>query len=292
MASAMGSASRDQYDSKALVKASIPVTAARVLGMLVASSGSTMATVGNMNGLPSPIERLASMSHRAEPEVTSLLLPDVVGTAMKGSPARSMLLRRSAYSAHVPSWAARTATALARSMALPPPTATTMSQEAARHRSSAVSTSSGGGNGVARSKRVTRDSPRASSTLCRIPRDRRLWRPVTRNMRADVPATASTSSRRLASSPTPNRTFVGLLQRKDGIVCSTTADSSVTEWRHSITEPRGSASAGSPGCRVDDTQGLTAGLRSLDTGGTARRIGPPQSAQEGDTWPRSAGPSL
>ena len=74
----------------------MPVTAARVLGMVIVSSGSTMATVGNMNGLPRPVERLASMSHSAEPEVTSLLLPDVVGTAMKGSPARSMLLRRSA----------------------------------------------------------------------------------------------------------------------------------------------------------------------------------------------------
>ena len=66
----------------------MPEAAARDFDMLMASCGSTMATVGNMSGLPRPIERLASMSHNAAPEVTSLLLPDVVGTAMKGSPRR------------------------------------------------------------------------------------------------------------------------------------------------------------------------------------------------------------
>ena len=74
----------DQYDSKALVNASMPVTAARFWFMLIVSSGSTMAAVGNMSGLFKPVDRLFVISHRVDPEVTSLLLPEVVGTAMKG----------------------------------------------------------------------------------------------------------------------------------------------------------------------------------------------------------------
>ena len=42
-----------------------------------------MAAVGNMSGLFKPVERLFVISHRVDPEVTSLLLPEVVGTAMK-----------------------------------------------------------------------------------------------------------------------------------------------------------------------------------------------------------------
>ena len=84
-------AARDRWMllmSNALVKASMPDTAASVFDMLIVSCGSTIATVGNINGLPMPIERFASMSHSAAPDVTSLLLPEVVGTAMKGSPGR------------------------------------------------------------------------------------------------------------------------------------------------------------------------------------------------------------
>ena len=74
----------------------MPDAAAKDFGMLMASSGSTTAAVGNISGLPNPTERLFSISHSAAPDVTSLLLPEVVGTATKGRPGRSMLLCPSA----------------------------------------------------------------------------------------------------------------------------------------------------------------------------------------------------
>ena len=64
------------------------MTAASALGMLKGKlRKSTIAISAQAKGLPKRIERFASMSHSAgRTGVTSLLLPEVVGTAMNGMP--------------------------------------------------------------------------------------------------------------------------------------------------------------------------------------------------------------
>ena len=115
------------------------------------------------------------------------------------------------------------ATALARSIALPPPMATTTPGEAARHASVALSARSGEGSGVALSYSVTRASPMDSSTRERTPRSLRPCRPVTRNTRALGPATSSMASASLESWPGPKMTLVGFSHVNDGNVFSNTS---------------------------------------------------------------------
>ena len=71
--------------------------------MVNASSGSTIATSGNIPGWIKLMERLASQSQTAAPAVTSLLLPEVVGTAMKGTPWWEIFLSPAKYSSQEPS---------------------------------------------------------------------------------------------------------------------------------------------------------------------------------------------
>ena len=204
----------------ALVKASIPVTAASVLDMLIVISGSTTAAFGNICGLARPICSFSSRSHSAAPIVTSLLLPDVVGTAMNGRPGFDITFSPVANSRALPSRPDMMATTLARSITLPPPMATTTPQPASRHSAAAASTRAGDGYGDTRSNKATLSSPSDSTTRPRMPLARRLDRPVTRNIRACSPANSSTRPRRSASLPTPNTTRVGLCQVKFGRNCS------------------------------------------------------------------------
>jgi len=64
--------------------ASAPLRAASSFGMVAASAGSTRATVGKIRGSETPYQRRAPASQSAANGVTSLELPDVVGTARIG----------------------------------------------------------------------------------------------------------------------------------------------------------------------------------------------------------------
>ena len=110
----------------AWVRASIPVNAVRLFGMVAVISGSARATFGASRGLLTVNLNFAAVSVMTEPKVSSLAVPAVVGTAMIGR-GRTEVVNRPSYSLTLPPAAATMATALAQSMGLPPPTATRQS---------------------------------------------------------------------------------------------------------------------------------------------------------------------
>ena len=116
-----------QIDSSACESASSPAESVGAAGSESVSSGSTSAASGQVSGRCSEYFLPAARFHTVAQPVTSLPVPEVVGTAISvltrcgvnGLPVASSVTRASNSPLSVP-----TISALAVSRALPPPTAT------------------------------------------------------------------------------------------------------------------------------------------------------------------------
>src|SRR5512136_88607 len=107
----------------AWVRASKPVAAVISRGMETVRRGSTRATLGIIIGLAISIFTSRSVSVMIVNWVTSLPVPAVVGTAIRGDPGFAILLAPRNSVTLRPGFVARAAMALAASIGLPPPTA-------------------------------------------------------------------------------------------------------------------------------------------------------------------------
>ena len=115
--------------STAWVSASMPVPAVTPAGRPRVSSGSMSATQAAMLGVPPTLNLIfRSGSVMTAQSVTSLPVPAVVGTAIRGGILEWISSRPHSYWTMLPPWTAATPIPLAVSIELPPPIATSPSQ--------------------------------------------------------------------------------------------------------------------------------------------------------------------